>query len=51
MRSNDNPLAVNLKINSRYWEKIEKAENSYFQYFDEMERNIDKLTQKRFLNF
>ena len=48
----DAPLAGDLKLNSGYWEKIEKAEKSRFKYFDEMEKNIEELlTQKRFTNF
>ena len=47
----DVTLAGDLKLNSGYWEKIEKAEKSRFKYFDEIDKNIDKLTKKRFLNF
>ena len=47
----DAPLADSLKLNSGYWEKIEKAEKSRFKYFDEIDKNIEKLTQKRFSNF
>ena len=48
----DVTLAGDLKLNSGYWEKIEKAEKSRFKYFDEMEKNIEELlTQKRFTNF
>ena len=48
----DVTLAGDLKLNSGYWEKIEKAEKSPFKYFDEMEKNIEEsLTKKRFTNF
>ena len=47
----DAPLADSLKLNSGYWEKIEKTEKSRFKYFDEIDKNIEKLTQKRFSNF
>ena len=48
----DVTLAGDLKLNSGYWEKIEKAEKSRFKYFDEMEKNIEELlTKKRFTNF
>ena len=48
----DVTLAGDLKLNSGYWEKIEKAEKSRFKYFDEMEKNIEELlTKKRFSNF
>ena len=47
----DVTLAGDLKLNSGYWEKIEKAEKSRFKYFDEIDKNIEKLTQKRFSNF
>mgnify|MGYP001242722486 CR=1 FL=1 len=51
IEKSDTPLAIDLKINSGYWEKIEKAEKSRFKYFDEIDKNIEKLTQKRFSNF
>ena len=48
----DVTLAGDLKLNSGYWEKIEKTEKSHFKYFDEMEKNIEELlTKKRFSNF
>ena len=47
----DAPLADSLNLNSGYWEKIEKAEKSRFKYFDEIDKNIEKLTKKRFSNF
>ena len=48
----DVTLAGDLKLNSGYWEKIEKTEKSRFKYFDEMEKNIEELlTKKRFSNF
>ena len=48
----DVTLAGDLKLNSGYWEKLEKAEKSRFKYFDEMEKNIEELlTKKRFSNF
>ena len=51
IEKSDIPLAVDLKINSGYWEKIEKTEKSRFKYFDEIDKNIEKLTKKRFSNF
>ena len=51
IEKSDTPLAIDLKINSGYWEKIEKAEKSRFKYFDEIDKNIEKLTKKRFSNF
>tara|TARA_B100000989_G_scaffold7013_1_gene4849 strand:+ start:3554 stop:3922 length:369 start_codon:yes stop_codon:yes gene_type:complete len=51
IEKSDIPLAVYLKINSGYWEKIEKTEKSRFKYFDEINKNIEKLTKKRFSNF
>ena len=47
----DAPLADSLKLNSGYWEKIEKAEKSRSKYFDEIDKNIEKLTKKRISNF
>ena len=48
----DTPLAGYLKLNSGYWEKIEKAEKSRFKYFNEIDKNIEELlTKKRFSNF
>ena len=47
----DAPLAGDLKLNSGYWKKIEQAEKSRFKYFDEIDKNIEKLTKKRFSNF
>ena len=48
----DVTLAGDLKLNSGYWEKIEKAEKSHFKYFDEMGKNIEELlTKKRFSKF
>ena len=47
----DAPLADSLDLNSGYWDKIEKAEKSRFKYFDEIDKNIEKLTKKRFSNF
>ncbi len=47
----DAPLPDSLKLNSGYWEKIEKAEKSRSKYFDEIDKNIEKLTKKRFSNF
>ena len=47
----DVTLAGDLKLNSGYWEKIEKTEKSLFKYFDEIDKNIEKLTKKRFSNF
>ena len=48
----DLTLAGDLKLNSGYWEKIEKAEKSRFKYFDELNKNIEELlTKKRFSNF
>ena len=45
-------LADFLKLNSGYWEKIEKAEKSRFKYFDEIDKNMEELlTKKRFSNF
>ena len=44
-------LADSLKLNSGYWEKIENDEKSHFKYFDEIDKNIEKLTKKRFSNF
>ena len=45
-------LADSLKLNSGYWEKIEKAEKSRFKYFDEIDKNMEGLlTKKPFLNF
>ena len=51
IEKSDIPLAVDLKINSGYWEKIEKTEKSRLKYFDEIDKNIEKLTKKRFSNF
>ncbi len=51
IEKSDTPLAIDLKINSGYWEKIEKAEKSRLKYFHEIDRNIEKLTKKRFSNF
>ena len=48
----DAPLADSLKLNSGYWEKIEKAEKSRFKYFDEIDKNMEELLiKKRFSNF
>ena len=48
----DLTLASDLKLNSGYWEKIEKAEKSHFKYFDELNKNMEELlTKKRFSNF
>ncbi|WP_042850814.1 hypothetical protein [Prochlorococcus sp. MIT 0604] len=48
----DSLLADSLKLNSGYWEKIEKAKKSRFKYFNEIEKNIEELlTKKRFSNF
>ena len=45
-------LADSLKLNSGYWEKMEKAEKSRFKYFDEIDKNMEELlTKKRFSNF
>ena len=45
-------LADSLKLNSGYWEKIEKAEKSRFKYFDEIDKNMEGLlTKKPFSNF
>ena len=45
-------LADYLKLNSGYWEKIEKAEKSRFKYFDEIDKNMEGLlTKKPFSNF
>jgi len=46
IEKSDIPLAVDLKINSGYWEKIEKTEKSRFKYFDEIDKNIEKLIKK-----
>ena len=52
IEKSDIPLAVDLKINSGYWEKIEKTEKSRFKYFDEIDKNMEELlTKKRFSNF
>ena len=52
IEKSDIPLAVDLKINSGYWEKIEKAEKSRFKYFDEIDKNMEGLlTKKPFSNF
>ena len=51
IEKSDIPLAVDLKINSGYWEKIEKTEKSRFKYFYEIDKNVEKLTKKRFSNF
>ena len=52
IEKSDIPLAVYLKINSGYWEKIEKTEKSRFKYFDEIDKNMEELlTKKRFSNF
>ena len=48
----DRLLADSLKLNSGYWKKMEKAEKSRFKYFDEIDKNMEKLlTKKRFSNF
>ena len=45
-------FADSLKLNSGYWEKIEKAEKSRFKYFDEIDKNMEGLlTKKPFSNF
>ena len=36
-------LADFLKLNSGYWEKIEKAEKPRFKYFDETDKNMEGL--------
>ena len=52
IEKSDIPLAVDLKINSGYWEKIEKTEKSRFKYFNEIDKNMEELlTKKRFSNF
>ena len=52
IEKSDIPLAVDLKINSGYWEKIEKTEKSRFKYFDEIDKNMEGLlTKKPFSNF
>ena len=52
IEKSDITLAVDLKINSGYWEKIEKTEKSRFKYFDEIDKNMEELlTKKRFSNF
>ena len=51
IEKSDIPLAVDLKINSGYWEKIEKTEKSRFKYFDEIDKNIEKLNKKSIFKF